>query len=258
MIPGIGPIAGAGLGALAGGIGNALTPNDPRYSAQQGYLQQLQGIGAPRTAGIDPLSQQAFGLYQKLATSGPNISQFYDPYQGQVIAGANRDIADARTSALNAAADTATREGAFGGSRSGLMGATALGNVNRAGLSTLAGLRSSGFAQALQAAQAQQGFGLQAAQALQGAGDYSRSVTQAGYDAPFNRLEAMGPLYAQQLYAGQSYQPKPPWWQSAIGGGLAGFGLFNKKPMAPNVQSTERSVPGVMQPYTSFPSYGQH
>lgn len=226
------PFIGAGLGALGGLLGRG--KEDPRYQAQTGYLDQMKGFGPPQTASIDPLSQQAFGLFQNLATQGPDITKFKNLFEGDVVEGIKRDTGDARTTALNAANDASTRAEAFGGSRSGIMAATALGDVNKAGLRNLADFRYAGYGDAMKNAMAQQQFGLQAAGALAGAGDYSRSVTQAGYDAPFNRFAALGPLTAQQLIAGQGYQQRPSALQSALGGALTGFGLFKKKPADAN------------------------
>ncbi len=228
LIPGAGPWIGAGLGAVGGLLGRP--GEDPRYAAQEQLLKQGQGFGPPQTAGLNPYSQQAFGLMQNLATSGPNISQFMNPYTEDVVGGFNRDVAGARNSALTSAADMATRDRTFGGSRAGLMAATALGDVNKAGLSGLANLRFQGHQSAVQNALQQQQFGLQSANALAGAGDYARSVEQAGYDAPFNRFQAMSGVTAQQLAAGQGYQPRPSALQSALGGAITGFGLFKKKP----------------------------
>lgn len=239
IVKGIGKVAGmlpipgsqyigAGLGALGGILGRG--KEDPRYTAQTNQLDQMQALGPPQTAGVDPMSQEAFGLFKNLATNGPNVDQFYNKFEPQVIGNMQRDISGARTSALNAANDAATRSGAFGGSRSGIMGATALGEVNKAGLNNLADFRYKGYQDAVSNAMQQQQFGLQAANAMAGAGDYNRNVTQAGYDAPFNRLQAQGQMTAQQLATGHGYQARPSILQSALGGALTGFGLFKNKP----------------------------
>lgn len=243
-------LSGGPLGAIVGGIGGLLSrpKEDPRFQAQQGYLNQLNPMlmQPPQTAGVNPLSTEAFGLFRNLATQGPNISQFYNPYEGQVLQGMERDIGSARSAALRTADDIATKSGAFGGSRAGAFAARALGDVNKAGLSQMGLFRHQGFQNALQAAQGQQMFGLQAANSLMGAGDYARSIEQAGYDAPFNRLAALGPLYASQLYSGQGYQQRPSALQSALGGALTGFGLFKKGPQTP-------SAPAPMQPWMMPP-----
>lgn len=222
LISGINPLIGAGLGAIGGVLSRP--GEDPRYAGQEQYLQQLQGAGAPQTAGINPMSAQAFGLLQKYATQGSN------PFEEQVIGGMQRDTARAGQLGLNYADDMATRSGAFGGSRHGLFAGKVLGDVNRAGLDRMAAYRSQNF-------DTQNQFGLQSAHALAQAGDYSRGIQQQGYDAPFNRLAQLGPLYAGQLQAGQGYQKRPSIFNAALGGAIAGYGAFKKKPPAPNIWS---------------------
>jgi hypothetical protein len=236
------PLIGAGLGILGGIFGRG--KEDPRVKAQDDYLKRVRGMGAPQTAGVDPLSQQAFGLYQNLATQGPNISQFYNPYESQVLEGMGRDTAAARTDALARSADAGARSGVFGGSRAGIMGATALSGINRASLGNMANFRYQGYSDAVRNAQAQQQFGLQSANALAGAGDYTRSVTQAGYDAPWDRLRQEGEIMAGQPIL----QRRPGLLQSAIGGGIAGFGLGGGLP------GMQRNTGTAMPSFGSTPS----
>lgn len=222
-IPGIGPLAGAALGA---GLGLLTRPKeDPRYAAQQQYLGLLGQIPPPQVAGVNPLSEQGFAALQALGGT-PDISAFYNPYQRDVLAGIERDAARQRVAALQGVDDAATRARAFGGTRHSLMAGTALAGVNRSALDAMAAARTAGFDRALQAAQAQQAFQAQRASALMGAGDYLRSLQQAEYDAPFARLQALGPLLASQLATGAAYQPRPSALQSALGGAIAGYGLL--------------------------------
>lgn len=224
-----GPIGGAALGALGGLL--TRPKEDPRYQAQTGFLDQLQGMGAPQTAGVNPLSQEAFGLFRNLATAKPDVASFYNPYEEQVIGGINRDAAQARGEILRAADDQAAGAGAFG-SRGGLFKASALGSLNKDTLGRLAQFRYGGYGDALRAAQGQQEFQAGVAGQMAGAGDYLRSVEQQGYDAPFARMAALGPLYASQLATGAAYQPRPSALSSAVGGALTGAGLFKRAPKA--------------------------
>ena len=222
-----GPIGGAAIGALGGLL--TRPKEDPRYQAQTGFLDQLQGLGPTQTAGVNPLSTEAFGLFRNLATAKPDVASFYNPYEDKVIEGINRDATQARGEILRSADDQAAGAGAFG-SRGGLFKANALGGLNKDLLGRLAQFRYGGYGDALRAAQGQQEFQAGVAGQMAGAGDYMRSVEQAGYDAPVNRLAMLGPLYASQLATGAAYQPRPSALSSAVGGALTGAGLFKRAP----------------------------
>jgi hypothetical protein len=160
----------------------------------QGFQQLMAG---------DPTLQQGLsGLVGGLGgmTGAPDISQFMDPYQQEVIGGIQGDFARSRESALNAVGAQASTARAFGGSRHGIAEGTALGDIARTEASTLAGLRSRGFESATQAAlqnrQIMGGLGINAAgilnmlnqqrgQAGIGLGEMRRGINQAGMDVNF-------------------------------------------------------------------------
>jgi len=101
--------------------------------------------------------QQAAGAYNT-ALQGPNIGQFMNPYQQQVIDRTMTDIGGAQQQAMNQLGAQATRAGAFGGSRHGVAeGATNAGFIKQLA-DTSANLNMQGFNTALGAAQNQQGM----------------------------------------------------------------------------------------------------
>jgi hypothetical protein len=145
---------------------------------QQGIQQAgTTGVGAPTTqAGIGSVLQ---------AQAGPNISQFYNPYQSYVLDEINRQAAMAQ----NQLAGQAVQAGAFGGGREGVQRA----EQERARLGKIGEAQATGFQTALGAAQNQQQIGLQAGQQLGQLGVQQQAMSQAD----INQLMASGGLQRQ-------------------------------------------------------------
>jgi hypothetical protein len=145
---------------------------------QQGIQQAgTTGVGAPTTqAGIGSVLQ---------AQAGPNISQFYNPYQSYVLDEINRQAEMAQ----NQLAGKAVQAGAFGGGREGVQRA----EQERARLATIGQEQAKGFTTALGAAQNQQQVGLQAGQQLGQLGVQQQAMSQAD----INQLMASGGLQRQ-------------------------------------------------------------
>ena len=145
---------------------------------QQGIGQAgITGVGAPTTqAGIGSVLQ---------AQAGPNISQFYNPYQSYVLDEINRQSAMAQ----NQLSGQAVQAGAFGGGREGVQRA----EQERARLGQIGQEQARGFTTALGAAQNQQQVGLQAGQQLGQLGVQQQAMSQAD----INQLMASGGLQRQ-------------------------------------------------------------
>jgi hypothetical protein len=226
--------------------------------APMGALEQkgvtaagVTGVGAPTTqAGIGSVLS---GL--TAAQAGPNISQFYNPYQSYVLDEINRQ-AQMKQQGI---ADQAIQSGAFGGGREGIQRA----ELQRGTLDVLGRAQQQGFGTALQAAQNQQQLaaqtGLQAGQTLgqlgttqqtmaQGdisqlmaAGGLQRQLAQQGLDAtrqtklqqqyePYQRLEFLKNIYAagptsQSGITAATAPTTSPLAQS-IGTGLGAFAAY--------------------------------
>jgi hypothetical protein len=219
---------------------------------QQGVTASgVTGVGAPTTqAGIGSVLS---GL--QAAQAGPNISQFYNPYQSYVLDEINRQ-AQMKQQGI---ADQAIQSGAFGGGREGIQRA----ELQRGTLDVLGRAQQQGFGTALQAAQNQQQLaaqtGLQAGQTLgqlgttqqtmaQGdisqlmaAGGLQRQLAQQGLDAtrqtqlqqqyePYQRLEFLKNIYAagptsQSGITAATAPTTSPLAQS-IGTGLGAFAAY--------------------------------
>ena len=145
---------------------------------QQGMAQAGQtGVGQGAVnAGIGSILQ---------AQQGPNISQFYNPYQSYVLDEINRQSQMAQ----NQLASQAVKAGAFGGGRQGIQAA----EQERARLGTIGQAQQTGFNTALQAATQQQQLGLQAGQSLLGAGAQEQAMSQGD----INQLMSAGGLQRQ-------------------------------------------------------------
>jgi len=135
----------------------------PTQLQQQGFQSaNITGVGGQTTqAGIGSVLQ---------AQAGPNISQFFNPYQSYVTDEINRQAAQAQ----NQLSATAVGSGAFGGGRQGV----AQAELERARLGTIGQSQAQGFGQALQAAQNQQSIGLQAGQQLGQFGAQQQAMQQ--------------------------------------------------------------------------------
>ena len=172
------------------------------------------GVGAPQVAGGINAVQAGLGS----AFTGPNISQFFNPYQSYVT----DEISRQAQIAQNQLAGQAVQAGAFGGGREGVQRA----EIERARLANIGQAQAAGFQTALGAAQQQQGLqaqtGLQAGQALAGLGAQQQAMQQAelqrATQANIGQAMASGFQNAAQLASQQQ--------QLQLGGAqqLAGLG----------------------------------
>jgi hypothetical protein len=226
--------------------------------APMGALEQ-QGVTAAGVTGVGaPTTQAGIGSVLSgltAAQAGPNITQFYNPYQSYVLDEINRQ-AQMKQQGI---ADQAITSGAFGGGREGIQRA----ELQRGTLDVLGRAQQQGFGTALQAAQNQQQLaaqtGLQAGQTLgqlgttqqtmaQGdisqlmaAGGLQRQLAQQGLDAtrqtqlqqqyePYQRLEFLKNIYAagptsQSGITAATAPSSSPLAQS-IGTGLGAFAAY--------------------------------
>jgi hypothetical protein len=146
---------------------------------------EQQGLGQAGTTGVGQGTTSA-GIGSVLqAQAGPNISQFYNPYQSYVLDEINRQAAMAQ----NQLSAQAVQSGAFGGGREGVQRA----EQERARLGAVGEAQRTGFNTALGAAQQQQQFGLQAGQQLGQLGVQQQAMSQAD----INQLMAAGGLQRQ-------------------------------------------------------------
>jgi hypothetical protein len=137
----------------------------------QGTALQQQGLQAAGTTGVGAATQQAGIASLQQAAGGPNINQFFNPYQSYVIDEINRQAAQQR----NQVASGAVQAGAFGGGREGVQ----LAEAERARLGLVGQTQAAGFNTALGAAQQAQQAQIQTGQALGTAGLQQQAMQQA-------------------------------------------------------------------------------
>ena len=156
---------------------------DVRVAGLSGLEQQ--GLGQAATTGVGARTTQA-GIGSILqAQAGPNIQQFYNPYQSYVLDEINRQAAMAQ----NQLSAQAIQSGAFGGGREGVQRA----EQERARLGAIGEAQRTGFNTALGAATQQQQLGLQAGQQLGQLGVQQQAMSQSD----INQLMAAGGLQRQ-------------------------------------------------------------
>ena len=137
--------------------------------AAPSQLQQT-GFGMAGQTGIgqQTVQQGIAGIQQ--AAAGPNINQFFNPYQSYVT----DEITRQAQMSQNQQAANAVQAGAFGGGREGV----AQAEIERARQANVGQAQAAGFQTALGAAQQQQQFGMQAGQSLLGAGAQQQAMQQ--------------------------------------------------------------------------------
>ncbi len=106
------------------------------------------------------------------AFANPNVNQFMNPYQQQVVDATIRDVGNAAQMGLNNIGAQAQRSGAYGGSRQGVMEAEALKGFNQQALDQVSRLNQQGFNNAMNNA-------FRSAQGLQGIGSQAFNMGQA-------------------------------------------------------------------------------
>lgn len=213
----------------------------------QPYTGQLvQGLTPTQTGAIGNISNIAA---QPLSTA--QIGQYMNPFQQNVINATMANIGE--TNAQQMQQTTGQLQQAAGGIGADrvAVGQSELARQQAlASNQTLAGLQQQNYAQALAAAQQQQGFGLGAAQAQLGAGTLQQQTGQAGLTAAYQQylqqlafpyqqaqflagigLPALGAMGGTQTQVGQANQTFTPpgvsWLQGAAGLGALGYGLYS-------------------------------
>ena len=120
--------------------------------ATRGLFGQAMGLD-PRST-LAGLARQGTPTVQAASLLDTDIARYQDPYTEQVLEPALADIQRRQDIAQQQAQSRAIRAGAFGGSRSALIESEATRPFAEEAAQTIAGLRSAGFGQALNMAEA--------------------------------------------------------------------------------------------------------
>ena len=147
------------IGLMDIGLNLGATPvNIPQFQVAQPTALEQQGFQQAGTTGVGaPTVQAGIGSILQ-AQQGPNINQFFNPYQSYVIDEVTRQAQQAQ----NKLGAQAVGTGAFGGGREGVQQA----EIERARLANIGQLQATGFQTAAQLAGQQQQIGLAGGQQL--------------------------------------------------------------------------------------------
>jgi len=159
------------------------------YSGAQGTLNRYQ---TPMDQSLAALQSGAKGV------SGADISQFYDPYQQDVVNEMSRQSSqNVQRNLMPALKSAFAGSGGFGSQRYANATGQALSDVEANLLGQQSKLRSEGYKSALDAALKDRGYDIQAGQGLYGLG-------QAESQAAQSSLKTLGDIGTQQLGYEQS------------------------------------------------------
>ena len=184
---------------------------------------------ARETYDYDPAQVEAQG-YQAAQLSDMDIGQYMDPYMDQVMNSAMGDLDKARQQSLNSTGAAATRGGAFGGDRHGVMESMDNANYLDQVAKTSSQLRSQGFQNAQAAAMNDLGamnqqYGANAAMGQQAA--------MANAAAQNERGQFMGSTANANANAKQQLEAQ----MSAMGQGGGDGGAADRRNAAANQQA---------------------
>jgi hypothetical protein len=197
------------------------------YSGAQGTLNRYQ---APMDQSLQTLQGAAQGV------SADDISQFYNPYEQDVVDEMGRQSAlNVQQSMMPALKAAFAGQGGFGSQRyAGAMG-QAMGNVQSDLFGNQAKLRSEGYKSALEAALRDRGYDIQAGQGLYGLG---QAESQAGTQG----LKTLGDIGTQELGYEQSKIEAPLTRAQNVAQIMRGYTY----PMT--TQETKETLPGSFAP----------
>jgi len=212
-------------------------------AARAAYLENLAlarstagGLGVQQYAGFDPMYQAAEKRAYELSMKpfgAEDIAAFQNPYESEVVQQSLQDIERSRQMAALQDANKATQAKAFGGSRAGVQGALTNEAALREAARTASGLRSAGYGQAAQLAQAARGINLSGLQNAMNLGLTRQQFAQLQLDAqrnlPLQRLAIQqAAMSAQPANLGSTTTGTQP-MQRNVGAGILGGALAGSK-----------------------------
>lgn len=201
---------GAGLAGQAQNLyQQALSASSPYYQAATQGTQAALAAGQP----YQQLASQ-YGLAggQAISPQQLNIGAYMSPYTQAVADATQKALMQQQQMEMSGQLGNLAKSGAFGGDRAGIIAAN-LAKQQQLGMAqAMAPIYQQGYAQALAAAQQQQGVGLSAEQAnraaLQQTGQQMAALGQQGFGQQLGAAQQMASLgqsmFGQGLGAGQA------------------------------------------------------
>ena len=210
-----------------------------------GMAKQPMPVPVQQVAGLDPYEMRARELAGGLGGFTPyiqqggqmmqqgagyytpsGISQFYNPFEQDVVQQSIRDMQEANAQQSMANRDRAVSSGAFGGSRGRLMEQERERSFGRGMMEGIGGLRSQGFGQATTAAQ-------NAARGLGGLGQMFGNLGMTGQEGLMNQIDAFNQMgqtgrgIQDQMYGAQfdaaNRMAQEPWQRMGMLQGMMGM-----------------------------------
>ena len=184
-----------------GGSQSSSTSIDPqikaKYLQQVGQAEKVAGeLPVQQFAGYDPMYQAAEKAAYETSMKpfgAEDIMAFQNPYEQNVVQTSLKDIEEARQMQALNDAQQATAAKAFGGSRQGVQSALSNEAALKTAARTAAQLRSAGYGQSAQLAQAARGMNLQGYQNAMNLGLSRQQLAQQQLDAARNlALQRLG------------------------------------------------------------------
>lgn len=289
---------------MSKGSNSSTTTSSPNAAALSGYYDVLgranaaagtpyEAYGGEFTAPINEQQQLGIGNINQTAgfalpyaqegaqdvrggvagITGQDISQFYDPYQQQVIDATQAQFSHDNQVQQSQVEGNAAAQGALGGNRVGVAQALTAEGQQRSQAPVLAGLRSQGYQSALKAAMDQKNRQIQGGQTLAGVGAQGQQSALAGAGAQFGvgtaeqqTQQARDTALLQEFMRRKAYPfqttqwlagintgvgsqlggtsttqgPEPNQWSQAAGLGLAGLSLFSDERLKEGVEEIGR------------------
>jgi len=216
---------------------------------RQGYLesifnlaQQPTPVPVQQVAGLDPMEMRAREMAGGLGGFAPyiqqggemmqqgaeyltpgGIQQFYNPFEQDVVQQTMQDMREQNQQQGIKDRGRAISSGAFGGSRGRLMGQERERSFGRGMMEGVGGIRSQGFGQAMQGAQAAgQGLGTMG-QAFAGLGTTGQQNLMNQINA-FNQMGQTGRGIQDQMYGAQfdaaNTMAQEPWQRMGMWGNM--------------------------------------
>jgi len=216
------------------------------FTPEQSRAWQLQQMGANMGAG------QANKLWGSYANEMQNFNPSQNPWLDKAVDAMRESSSrDFERNQIPNIYNTAINAGGFGGSRQAITEGLARSDLNRDMMNTEATMRNNAYGQGLQYKGNLYGMGpqqLQAASAAwaapgavsQSIADQQRGMNQSRLNDEFarwqyqrdlagNRINQYGQMLGQVqggVQSGQQFPTSNP-WTSALGGGMAGYSLYN-------------------------------
>ena len=196
-----------------GYTGEETAPVNAQQTAGIGNINAISGVNSPFISQISASGQPI---------SAADIQRYQDPYTNQVIQATQADFDTQNQRANSTVLGNAASAGALGGDRAGVAQALTQEAQARVQAPVIAGLRSSGYQQAVKTAEDQQQQQMRAGVAGQGAAQSAAGAQIGAGTLQQQTQQAQDTQARQDYYQQQGYPFQVAQWLAAIDTGVGG------------------------------------